>query len=549
MRSKISLFDPSVFRKNVTRFAPAWALYTIGLFMMMFLVLDIEGGGIQFAKELSFLIPVMAFFNFCYAFLCAQLLFGDLFNSRMCNALHAMPLRRETWFVTHAVTGLAFSAVPNFAAMLFSMLFTGSLWLAPLLWFAATMLQFVFFFGTAVFSCFCVGNRFAMSLVYLIINGFSVIVYWLVETMYAPMLYGISIDMDIFVLLCPVVKMIEGPEHFSVASGIGRLQLGSGWIYTGICSLLGLAYAGAGLALYRKRNLESAGDFVATKGLYPVFLLLYTFCGGTVCHGYFSLFYGQDNMGFLILGLAIGFFTGKMLLERTIRIFTGKTFLRFGILLAAFLATVLLTKLDPLGITRWVPQEEQVESVSFYTGSGRYMSSTVTDPEEIEKLLLVHQHGVENREEDINGQPDVRFYVTYTMKNGTVWDRNYTIDVDTQAGQILKELMSKPEAVFATEELDKFLDTVYAMELPDGKTVPSSQWRGLYEAMLQDCIEGNMAQDWNFYRDQQAGWLVITLKDTSTGVRYSNIDIRINEDCRNTMQWLEDHGYTFEKFG
>ena len=37
--------------------------------------------------------------------LAALVLFGDLDNPRMCNALHALPLRRETWFFSHAAAG------------------------------------------------------------------------------------------------------------------------------------------------------------------------------------------------------------------------------------------------------------------------------------------------------------------------------------------------------------------------------------------------------------------------------------------------------------
>ena len=556
MKSRISLFDPVVFRKNVTRFAPAWALYTIGLFMIIFLVLDSTSTTHGFARDLGYMIAPMALLNFCYAFLCAQLLHGDLYNSRMCNALHAMPLRRETWFATNAISGLAFSAVPNFAVMLFCMLFTGKLWIAPILWFVAVMLQFLFFFGTGILSSYCVGNRFAMLLVYAILNGFSVIAYWLVETLYAPLLYGIQVKMDVFVLLCPLLKMMDGFNYFEVYSHAGSvlrseayLELSDGWIYIGICAALGLLYAGGALLLYRKRNLECAGDFVAVKWLSPVFLILYTFCGGAVCHGFFSLFLGEESMAFLIVGLAIGFFTGKMLLERTVRVFRGKTVLRFGILLVVFLATILLTEWDPVGITRWVPKAEQVKSLYFYTGSGRYSGCTVTQEDEIRQLLTVHQHGVENRNDGVNGKQDVKLYLTYTMKNGIAHDRNYYIDVDTEAGQILKRIISSPEVVFNTQDLSKFLDTVFVMELPDGMQIPKDQWQGLYNAMLQDCAAGNMAQDWNYYRDQNAAWLTITLDSAYTGGYYKNMDIRIYEGCENTMDWLEDHGYNLEKFG
>ena len=49
-------------------------------------------------------------FNQTMDMLTAQLLFGDLYHSRLCNALHAMPVTREGWFLTHSAAGLAFYA-------------------------------------------------------------------------------------------------------------------------------------------------------------------------------------------------------------------------------------------------------------------------------------------------------------------------------------------------------------------------------------------------------------------------------------------------------
>lgn len=555
MKLKTSLFNSLVFRKNVTRFAPAWVLYTVGLFMVMIMVLDGASVPTGFARDLSNAIAPMAFLNFCYALLCAQLLFGDLYNSRMCNALHAMPIRRESWFATNVASGLAFSAVPNIAVTLFCMVFTGELWLSPLLWLAASLLQYVFFFGTAVLSSYLVGHRFAMVLVYVILNGFSVIVYWLVDSLYAPMLYGIEVDEEIFLWLCPVLRMISEFTYFEVYSPRwdsynswqeDTLVLGDGWIYLGICTVLGLVYMACALFLYRKRNLECAGDFVAVKWLSPVFLLLYTFCGGAVCHAFFSLFWGEENMAFLLIGLAIGFFTGKMLLERTVRVFRVKTLARFGVLVLVFLLSILLTKLDPLGITRRVPGMEQIKAVYYRTTSANYSGTTITDPEKIQQLRMIHQHGVENRDEGVNGKQDVKLYLDYTLKDGTTCSRYYYIDIDTEAGRVLRMLLSSPEAVFETQDPDRFLDTVSMITLND-VGVPQQQWQSLYDAMLRDCEEGLMAQDWNFYTDQKVCWLTVQRKDSEEKGYYQYMDIIIRIRCRNTVNWMKENGYSFDQ--
>ena len=93
MKIKTSFFDGTVFKKDVTRFAPLWVLYLIVGFMHFF------RSGIR-AEVLESMISRAGFLSFLYAMLTAQLLFGDLFDERLCHALHAIPLRREGWFLT-----------------------------------------------------------------------------------------------------------------------------------------------------------------------------------------------------------------------------------------------------------------------------------------------------------------------------------------------------------------------------------------------------------------------------------------------------------------
>lgn len=571
MKSRISLFDKAVFRKNTTRFAPAWVLFCVALLMFLAILMDGASSGPGFASDMCYAIAPFAFFNFCYAFLCAQLLFGDLFSSRMCNALHAMPLRRETWFFTNVLSGLAFAIMPYAGLALLALLFVDGLIAPPLLWLLAVSLQYIFFFGTAVLSIYCTGNRFAMLLVYLILNGFSVIAYWLVNTLYVPLLYGIELDLAVFLWLCPVGQMISQLQYVEVdytridgyiVDG-PFVHLLDGWWYMAICALLGLAYMAIGLWLYRRRQLESAGDFIAVKVLLPVFLVLYTLCAGAVFHGFFSLFVGEDKLILMIIGMTIGVFTGFMLLERTVRVFQKKNWLRYGVGMLIFVFSIALTVLDPLGITRWVPQAEQVESISFYTGGTRYsnIDNAVTDADQIETLLAVHRHGVKNRHEGTNGRNDVRIYLTYTMKSGLTRTRNYYIDVATDAGRKLKALMSSPELVLGTSEenLDEFLNSIDEVmvdftqfidesiyerypgaTIPEEISIPEKDIRGLIKAIIQDCKAGTMAQDWNFYEDQGADWIALQFKQDRDEGYIRHHEIQVYDNCVHTRQWIEN---------
>ena len=149
MKSRTSFFNATVLKKDITRFAPVWGLY------ILFLLVDFLTGARNDQKEilaasLADMMRNMSIVNLIYGGLCANMLFGDLFQSRMCNALHAMPLRREGWFFTHIVAGLLFCFVPNLLATLFQMVLLGKYFYMAPLWLVVVTGQFLFFFGVAV---------------------------------------------------------------------------------------------------------------------------------------------------------------------------------------------------------------------------------------------------------------------------------------------------------------------------------------------------------------------------------------------------------------
>ena len=554
MKSRTSFFNVTVFKKNITRFAPVWALYSVFLLMLMVL-LAVDNESFYFASNIASSIGLFAIVNFFYAPLCAQLLFGDLYSSRMCNALHAMPLRREDWFCTNTVTGLLLSLVPNTAFAMLCLPLAGDLLIIPFLWLAAVTLQYLFFFGTAVLASYCVGNRFAMALVYLIINGFSIIAYWLVETMYAPLMYGVIIRDDIFFTLSPVVKMVSLMDAYLMVEKQGgyafaRWYFGEGWGYLGICAGLGILAMALALLCYRKRDLETAGDFAAVKPVGPVFLLLYTICGGACCHGFFSVFLGDESELFLFLGLAIGFYTGSMLLKRTVRVFKLKTFLGFGAVALAMILSVIVVRTDLLGIVGWVPKAEQIQSVSITTGgTSNYRNThlTLTEPEDLEKILQIHQYGLQNRNAGTDGKRDARVLLRYTMKTGAVREREYYVNVDTPCGDMIRYYISHPEMVLGDVygKPDEF--KLQGVEIAkEGDFIVSEEaLRSLMDAILADCASGDLAQDWAYIDDYKMDYWISLRFVSKDGVHYY-ADVHFTETSANLMAWYHIQEETLE---
>ena len=583
MKLKTSFFEPTILKKDLTRFAPLWGLYGLFALLTVLLIWDLEGEAARFANNAPELFLSMGILNFLYAPIAAFVLFGDLFKSRMCNALHALPLRREGWFLTHLTAGMLFCILPNgLAALLAAALLQEYAWLA-FLWLALMVLQYIFFFGTAAFACHCSGNYLGAIAVYGIINFLAVILGWLAITFYQPLLYGVQFDFYEFAKHCPVVRFTSAlylESHYDNMPGklVFEHFIGEDWRYLGISSGLGLVFLALALLIYRVRNLESAGDLIAFKPAAPVFLVLYTFLAGTMLHFIASLTGTTLQYIFLAIGLAVGFFTGRMLLERRVKVFQGKNFLLFGILVAVFYASLGITALDPAGITRYVPEADQISYVNL--GSSHYIydlnrnTLVLSDPADIEKVVTIHQECIEYPGEETSFQSTyLPVYICYHLKNGTTLERYYYADIESATADTVQSYFSSEAAVFDGMEAETVLKNLrmievysYADDMPSLAVATSEDYldlsyytdkygdsgkclaylcedpsqdpvlQGLFEAMKKDCGSGEIAQSGQIYN--KAIYAHINLKyylGTSAGY----LDIEIFEGCENTIAYLK----------
>lgn len=554
MKLRTSFFNPTVFKKDLTRFAPTWALYTIGLFMMMAICMDAPSD-YRKASSIAETISLMAGFNLGYALLNGQLLFGDLFNSRHVNALHAMPLRRECWYFTHVVSGLAFSFVPNLVMALVASLLMGTGWMVPFWWLLAVTLQYVCFFGIAVLSALCVGNRFAMVLVYGIINFISLIIYWFYSSIYEPLLYGVVVDAEKFNRFCPVTRLVDmGYEMVVInaeteASVVRTVEFGEGWGYLGICAAVGVAALALSLILYRRRKLESAGDFMAVRALEPVFLGLYTISMASYFWGIGDLFdIGQYI--FLALGVIIGFFTGRMLIKRTIRVFQPKAILAFVVVCAVFAGSMVMTATDVAGAGRYVPEARKVASVTVTPSQYNYNYSGVQlmeEPENIEKAVALHEAILAGKTTAAPLEDDTAVCITYVLNNGKTVRRYYTgIDTNSEAGQLIAYFYNRTEYILngKPEDVLNGLQNVYFNDYEKGHSdnLPAHIGRGLLKAVIADCEAGRMNQEWAYREtDEVIGWLEFEWVNEEGQTFYSSVEIL--EDASNTIAFLEETLY------
>lgn len=577
-----TLCSKAVLKKDLTRFAPAMALYTVFMLLLFFIYLT-QDDPYWIVQDVAGAAQLMAVFNFIYAPVCAQLLFGDLFNSRMCNALHAMPLRRETWFTSHLVAGLLFSLLPNLLVTMISAAVMGEFFYVALAWLLASTLQYLFFFGVSVFCSLLVGNRFAMALVYLLINFFSLFVFWLVATLIQPLMYGLDIDTSGFQWFCPLVRLADGVTYVDVSQVMDPLSgeytgqiiatLGEGWWYAAVSAALGAFFLVGALLLYRRRKLESAGDFMAFKALNPVFLVIYSIAAGAFCQLFFSLFLGTSTDDpYLFVGLVVGYFTGRMLLKRTLRVFQPRSFIGLAALLGSVVLVLLAAYFDVIGVTRWVPEASEVEQITLYPygdkSSQNYIRLTTDD--DIQNVLNFHSaiaadvHGYEDLFESESVHfvaletassgvvtqaaestgAIYQFCMEYKLKNGDIIDRYYDVYTLSEAGQMLRRFFSRPACVMGESILD--LPT-YMADLTAIRTdwedieIPVEAAPELLQAIMLDCSNGSMVQSWSYHTDDQPIIYLVFEREAEGVDYYQYSEITVYDTCINTIAWLEEN--------
>ncbi len=611
MRSGTSCFNKTVFRKNLLRFAPVWGVYTLCL-VVGILLLYSNGGSAKyyhFASHMTQLVEIMAVVNLIYAPVVAQLLFGDLYSSRMCNMLHAFPLRRECWFLTHVVSGLAFSLVPTAVmAAIATPLLAGSIFenAVALAWwiFLASNLQFICFFGMAVFCVMVVGNRFTMLAAYGLLNAGAGIAYWLIDTVYTPMLYGVITPTALSEMLTPVNHMVNQQyiqtsanlydlrEVFGeqLKGAVATFTITDQWWRLWMLAGVGLVFALLGLVLYRIRDLECAGSAVAFPILRPVFLVCCSIFVASAGQFFLYNFLGlyQGNFPILTVGLVAGWFIGKMLTEHTTRVFNLKNCYGLAALAAVFAVSLWMTHVDILGVETRLPERDKIQSVTF---SGREF----TEDADIDTFLRLHADALENRAEEpgiyalVDGQwvqgfgdldredPDSRFtYVdsvrlVYEMENGKLIKRRYNVWVDSEyvsseAGRIMEDYLTGWETVnnrlttvngVEYNVLDLILrdvDSIYVDYMEENsqehQAALAKEARSLIAALQADCAAGNMVQNYfyhtGFFRVEDEYSELGYYNTPELGISIASEDyhwwISIYPDSVNTLRWLEEHG-------
>lgn len=506
MKLKMSFFDWTLLKKNISRFAPAWGLALLVMILalpagLLHELSKIELSEIwmgtkreiveivtEYFKENAAFGPIFSFFA---AGLFAALLFHYLHKPRAAYMMHAFPMTRTCLFVTNTVSGLLFWLVPALATGLLThlvLLANGISGCGGLLWelLGRWFLQYLCLYGIAVFAMVLAGNTIIALLSCAALNGVFALLPLLTLELVKTYCYGldVTVAVDSLAYLAPIVAMI------------GRTETGILWIYAAV----GLVLLVLAWLHYRRRHIERAGDAMAYGWARVAFRLVFTYTC-TLGIGFFlaEFFDSMSNpsldfLFYALIGCVIGWFASSMMVERTVKVFRKRAvWLGFAVWAVLLMGTVLGLRYDVLGSRGRVPEAEQVASVEIWTNKYYYSSLrdsrdcvTLTDTADVNTIRTLQQNAVESWENgtDEDGMRNT-VHICYRLKNGGTLRRVYD-RISVEDCKAVAAIYRRPG--LAVEFYDRILpERITSAELENAEMEYDEEY-GWYRTIL-DCTQ------------------------------------------------------------
>lgn len=418
MRTEIrGWFNPTLFKKNVTRFWPIWAMYTAMLFFLLPMELisyGSRGYGHSWAGARSYVVDMLVntaqvgvALGLVFGLLTAMALFSYLMNHRSCQLLHGLPIRREGLFVTNWLSGLWFFVVPNGVIALLSGLI-GMAFHLPVfpdvwLWFLIMTALDMFFFCFAMCCAMFTGHILALPAFYGVLNVLVIGMSFLIDLTLRQLLIGFSgteLSETAFVRWCTPAYQLSHLIWYSYNDAAVTLY---NKLYSPVgaicyCIVLGAVFTFIAGVTYRYRQLERSGDLVTVGWVRPVFQYGFGTCVG-LSFGWVlfqNFFEGAWSLiTVVIICAAIGAFAGRMMLKKTLRVFRDG-WKGVAIFCAVLLFLLAGARADLFGYQRWTPDPAKVKSVTLYHvdsapwDSAYYASITLDQAEDVAAVVDFH---------------------------------------------------------------------------------------------------------------------------------------------------------------
>lgn len=494
-----SYFNPTIVRKSFWRCWPIWAFYSVVLFFTMpaqvIFARDYYGsylnGDVHFMQsvvnDLPHLFPFIFVFLFFIALGLTMQCFGYLYKSSSTILMHSLPVSRKTLFWSNFMAGFLSAVIPTTVISVFTVLFAllrGATGFSPILILWGIMcLSFLFFYAFAILCAQITGNILALPALFAIFNFVVWVLTYLFSSLLPTFLYGYNGYRSIFTQmgdhsivdwLTPTVHILDNvywthnympmPEGFVGTQPITSYYLNNGWIL-GVYSIVALAFLALAYFIYKYRHVESAGDPISIRALFPLFRISVSFCTG-ICMGMLSselIGFGNSALPLSILCViwaVIGYLIAEMILQKSFRVrhaWRGAAIMALAMVLCF---TALWT--DVIGYSKKVPDGANVESISlnlslYHGANGNYMNNTnfdnITNEQLISTIIQTHQLITQAPRAEECWNETTSFRIVYTMKNGTTLARSFPVAVQEGQRGYSAPAVTSLEALLAMPDL------------------------------------------------------------------------------------------------
>lgn len=488
MKSRTSCCNGTILKKTLLRGAPLWGMYLLlWTVMMPMRIYPTENWyRIQSLEQYILELGVMGgnYMPAIYGLFSACMVFSYLYKSRSANFYAALPVKRQTMFLTNYLAGLLYALAPNLLIALVCLpagaLYGTSLVWELLVWFGCHTLNYVFYYSFAVLLAMIVGHLVALPLLYVVLNFTVIVVESIIRQLMSYFVYGLYFRGNfLFDWASPLAYSClqgEGPDVNSVYldGEFVRWEL-SGMDYLAALAVVGVVFAVLAFFPHQYRRMESAGDVIAVRRLKPVFLYCFT-AGCSLVIGYVMAELLIRDLSFaavlacMLVGATIGYFAGQMMLHKSMRVFRKRHWVNWAASCLVISAVMLCVRFDMLGYTSYVPETDEIQAVSV-----TYASDFSEDPALIEQVRELHQLCLDRRDEEVAGEPYyASLYLSYALKDGSVVERQYDLPINTELSQDADSLVRRYESIWNDP------DYILVRTLPQGYTAQDIEMCHIY---------------------------------------------------------------------
>lgn len=492
MRSRTSFFNKTVFFKTIQRFWPLWLGHAVVWFLLLPLELINRFGreNVTWLRVKADILTAATDYSgviaFLFAILAAMAVFGWLYSTRSVSFMAALPVRRESMFLSSYAAGfvmLFLGSVLNFFISWLILAINGMghgvAWL--LQWLLVSVLDTLNFFGFASLCAMLTGSLVILPLVYAVLQFTATVVEALVGYLLSCLLYGFPrYSNGLLSHLSPLFVRMRGSYlgtdayNDDVLGWTVRDHYVEGWEIIIGYAVVGLLLSVLALWLYKRRRMETASDAVAIEILKPTFRICMAvgcaLCAAAGC--YYLIYTGSYVPGnapraaliaaLLLMGCTVGWFAAEMLIYKSFAVFRQH---RRGwlILSALLLALTIVVETDVLGLEDKTLAPEDYDSV-WVNSMGE---SASLDGEDAKAMLSeLHQSIIDHKALHEGGAPirSRTLMLTFQKEEGdmfkTVLERNYYLaatpdQVEDYSSDMrtLEKLFNLPECINDRKEV------------------------------------------------------------------------------------------------